>query len=89
MDTKKIYISEDCVTEILDDELIILNLVTGKYHTLNTFGIEIWNAVKAYNPSFDELIDYLCSKFDGEGIVEDTRKFLREMVDRKIFLTDL
>ena len=89
MDTKKIYISDDCVTEILGDELIILNLVTGKYHTLNAFGIEIWNAVKARHPSLDELIDYLCSMFDGEGIVEDTLKFVREMVDRKIFLTDL
>lgn len=89
MDTKKIRISEDCVTEILDDELIILNLVTGKYHTLNAFGIEIWNAVKAYNPSLNELRDYLCSKFDGEGIVEDTLEFVQEMVDREIFLTDL
>ena len=89
MDTKKIYISEDCVTEILDDELIILHLVTGRYHALNAFGIEIWKAVKAYNPSSDELVDYLCSKFDGEGIVEDTLKFVHEMVDRQIFLTDL
>lgn len=89
MDTKKIYISEDCVTELLADELIILHVVTGRYHTLNAFGMEIWNAVKANNPSPDELIGYLCSKFDGKGIAEDTLKFVHEMVDRKIFLTDL
>ena len=45
MDAKKIYISEDCVTEILADELIILHLMTGRYHTLNAFGMEIWNAI--------------------------------------------
>ena len=45
MNNKKLQISENCVSEKLDDELIILDLESGLYHSLNEIGYFIWKEI--------------------------------------------
>lgn len=84
MENKKIYISENSSSEMLDDELIILDLESGLYHSLNEIGSFIWEEIKNKNPSYDDLKKSISRKYIGENIIEDLNKFLEELKEKKL-----
>ena len=84
MDDKKLHISENCVSEKLDDELIILDLESGLYHSLNEIGSVIWEEIKDKNPSFDDLVKSISKKYIGENISKDSDLFLEELKEKKL-----
>ena len=84
MDNKKLHISENCVSEKLDDELIILDLESGLYHSLNEIGSVIWEEIKDKNPSFDDLVKSISKKYIGENISKDSDLFLEELKEKKL-----
>ena len=84
MENKKLYISENSSSEMLDDELIILDLESGLYHSLNEIGSFIWEEIKNKNPSCDDLKKLISQKYFGENIIEDLSKFLEELKEKKL-----
>ena len=84
MENKKLYISENSSSEMLDDELIILDLESGLYHSLNEIGSFIWEEIKNKNPSYDDLKKSISQKYIGENIIEDLSKFLEELKKKKL-----
>ena len=84
MKEKKFHISENCVSEKLDDELFILDLETGLYHSLNETGSLIWEEIKDKNPSYDNLIKSISQKYIGEKIFKDFDLFLEKLKEKKL-----
>ena len=84
MNNKKLQISENCVSEKLDDEVIILDLESGLYHSLNEIGSVIWEEIKDKNPSYDDLVKSLSKKYIGENISKDSDLFLEELKEKKL-----
>ena len=82
---KKIKITENCIAETLNDELIILNINSGKYHELNSIGKTIWQIVKNNHPSLEELIKELKKEFKSPDIESDCKNFIQIMVEKKLF----
>ena len=84
MNNKKLQISENCVSEKLDDEVIILDLESGLYHSLNEIGSVIWEEIKDKNPSYDDLVKSLSKKYIGKNISKDSDLFLEELKEKKL-----
>ena len=84
MDDFKIKISENCVSETLEDATIILNIDTGTYHELNTTGTLIWNEILNNNLLFSTIVAKLKRKFVKGEIESDVREFLQELLKKKI-----
>lgn len=86
MISKYLSISGNCVSERLDDELVILNLSTGKYHQLTKTGIFIWEIVSAEQITLDQLIVKAEVQFQGESIRDDIIAFVKVLLEKDIFV---
>lgn len=54
----KITISKSVVFQSIDEEKVVLNLETNKYHSLNQYGLIIWDLIdKEKNITFKALIE--------------------------------
>lgn len=55
-----ITISKSVVYQNIEDEKVVLNLETNKYHSLNHYGLIIWDFIDNNQPvAFENLIDYI------------------------------
>jgi len=53
-----ITISKSVVCQNIEDEKVVLNLETNKYHSLNHYGLIIWDLIDINQPvAFENLID--------------------------------
>ena len=86
MSDKNLSISANCVSEMLDDELVILNLDTGKYHQLTKTGIFIWETVLAEQITLEQLIVKAENQFQGESIRNDIIAFVNILLGKDIFV---
>ena len=86
MANKNLTISVNCVSERLDDELVILNLKTGKYHQLTKTGVFIWETVSAEQITLEQLIMKAENQFQGESIRNDIVSFVRTLLEKDIFV---
>ena len=86
MGNKSLSVSVNCVSEKLDDELVILNLKTGKYHQLTKTGIFIWETVLAEQITLEQLIMKAENQFQGESIRNDILSFVKTLLEKDIFV---
>ena len=86
MGNKSLSVSVNCVSEKLDDELVILNLNTGKYHQLTKTGIFIWETVLAEQITLEQLIMKAENQFQGESIRNDILSFVKTLLEKDIFV---
>ena len=86
MGKKNLSISVNCVSEKLDDELVILNLNTGNYHQLTKTGIFIWDTVLAEQITLEQLIIKAENQFQGESIRNDIFAFVKTLLEKDIFV---
>ena len=86
MRNKKLSISVDCVSEKLDDELVILNINTGKYYQITNTGIFIWESILAEQLTLDQLIAKAENQFHGESIRKDIDTFVTTLLEKEIFV---
>ena len=86
MISKNLSISVNCVSERLDDELVILNLSTGKYYQLTKTGIFIWETVSAEQITLDQLIVKAEGQFEGASIRNDIIAFVKVLLEKDIFV---
>ena len=86
MGGKNLSISANCVSENLDDEVVILNLKTGKYHQLTKTGIFIWETVSKEQITLDQLVMKAENLFQGESIRNDIISFVEILLEKDIFV---
>ena len=86
MNIKKLYHSQNCVSERLDDELIILNLETGKYHQLNDTGSFIWDLLGKRELSIEQIINEVQVHYKGCSIRDDVEHFINSLLDKGVFV---
>ncbi len=85
---KRLVVNDQCVSEEINNVLIILNISTGKYHELNEIGTIIWKQVKDHRPTKIELIKKIKEIFNDEdqALEEDCKLFLENLIKRELIL---
>ena len=79
----KFFPSENIVTSELDDEIIALNINTGKYFEIRGTAKIIWNYVSSGKDNYQDIFDEINSKFDeDENILStDLEDFLQKALE--------
>ena len=85
MNIKNLYINQKCVSEQLDDQLIILNIETSQYHELNSMGMKLWEEVEQGGRTREQLIKKF-NKGNNQIIKNDITKFLDSLIKRKLLI---
>jgi len=94
VDVNRVYApSEDVVARVIEDEIIIVPLVSGmgdmedELYTLNDSGRAIWDKLDG-KKTLKEIIGELTSEFDStaEEVQEDVTGFVQELLKRKMLI---
>ena len=80
----KIKISNKCFIEQFDDESIVLNIETNKYHSINNTGAKIVNELRDKIMPLDIFKKKI--KLYTDLTTEEIDQFIENMLDRKIFI---
>src|SRR5207344_1545381 len=75
------------IHEVLDDELVIVNLKSGSYYSLDRVGATIWHELDA-GASEGEILAVLQRDFDGEAaeVERTTAELLHELQREELIL---
>lgn len=65
MDERIIKKGEDTPWNIVDDEVVLLNLDSGHYYSLNNSGRHIWELLDGKN-KISDIIQAICTDFEVE-----------------------
>jgi len=71
--------SPQVISEVIDGEAIIINLVTGSYYSLDRVGSEVWSLVEASLP-VDRIMAELYRRYDGEA--DEIPEAVNELLER-------
>lgn len=77
-------ISKDILSKTVDNEEVLVDLISGTYFGLNAQGTFIWNHLKKGTPQQD-IFTLMNEEFlaDEAQIREDAEFFLKELLDKK------
>jgi hypothetical protein len=66
--------------ETIDDEVVVVNLSTGTYYSLDGVGVHVWEWIDGRR-SADDLVRIARVHFAGEGdaVAQSVRRFLAEL----------
>ena len=84
MKNKKLCVMKHCLSEDLGEELIILDIESGLYHSLNKTASIIWSEIKEKSPSLEELIKILKKDFNSARVFSDCNYFVKELLEKKL-----
>tara|TARA_B100001248_G_C27394840_1_gene464814 strand:- start:1176 stop:1442 length:267 start_codon:yes stop_codon:yes gene_type:complete len=84
MSEKKLIVNKCCNYELLNDEIIILNQETGKYHELNSTGKIIFSKIIEIQLSKKELIEKINEEYKDNINISEVDEFINDLFQRKI-----
>lgn len=66
----------------LEDALIVMNVDSGKFHTLADTGLEIWSLIDGARTE-SEIVEILSDRYevDPEVCAQDVARFVDQIVD--------
>jgi hypothetical protein len=75
----------DCVSAQVDDALVLLDLETLRYHSLNLTAAAIWNLLET-PMSTSAVAESLCERYEvaPERCAESVEKFLASLESRQL-----
>lgn len=75
--------------EAFDDEMVIINLDSGSYYTLNDTGRVIWEIVSA-GGALEQALAALSARFEDISAEQETRihAFVQGLVDEELIVVD-
>lgn len=81
--------SSDYIFSEVSEKMVMMNVITGAYVTLNETGESIWKLLET-EKTFTEIIESLASEYDAssERIEIGVKSFLDSMVESKVILFD-
>jgi hypothetical protein len=94
VDLNRVYVpSEDVVARVIEDEIIIVPLVSGigdmedEIYTLNETGRTIWEKLDG-KKKLKDIVEGLTSEFDSsiEELEKDVLGFVQELLKRKMLI---
>jgi hypothetical protein len=73
---------QDVVSEIIDEEAILINMVTGSYYSLESSACDVWKLLQKGSTDVDTLVQY----FDGDStkIRAELQSFLDELCNENL-----
>lgn len=79
--------NEQIPSTVLDGEVGLMSIGTGKYYALNTIGSDIWKVLEK-EITVDELITALTSEYDidNETCIAQVMPFLEKLISEGIVL---
>ncbi len=82
--------SSDVVSEVIENEAIIMNLRTGHYFSARSSASEVWEMVVAGRSDL-EMLAAVCSKYDVSSSVarHDLDVFLSEIIKYRLVYDEL
>ena len=86
MSEKKYTRKADIITADMDGELVMMDIMSGKYYNLGTTGGASWNLLESPK-TLDELVDALTSKYDVDRATckAQVEQFLKTGLERGLF----
>ena len=78
------------VSEKFDDEVVIINLDSGNYYSLEGVGFNIWSIIEN-GASLDKIIDWVMSQYDSsnpEEINKLVSQFVAELCEEDLITPD-
>jgi hypothetical protein len=76
-----ITINKSVVYQNIEDEKVVLNLETNKYHSLNHFGLIIWDLIDKNQPVvFESLIGLIKMNYTiKNNLTNDLKEYIAEL----------
>ena len=66
--SSRVRIPQGILSNLLEDELVLLNLNTGVYFSLDTVGTRIWQVIQAHQaPSLQAVRDTVLKEYDVDS----------------------
>jgi hypothetical protein len=77
--------SDDLAWRDVNNEMVVLNIHSGKYITFNNIGREIWLKITEGN-KIAEIVDDIVKDYniDREKVTEDVKEFIGDLVQKKV-----
>ena len=75
------------ISEIIDNEVIIINLDSGAYYSLRDTGAAVWQLIQN-GATLQQVIEQMCLNWDGaeQDIVDGVNQLLAELLQEKLLL---
>jgi hypothetical protein len=77
--------SEDYLSNEIDGEIVMMNIETGMYVSMNATGKSVWDILE--NPaSISDILTALTKEYeiDAETCQKDVTPFIEQMIEKKI-----
>ena len=89
MSEKKYTIKADIITADMDGELVMMDIMSGKYYNLGKTGGTIWNLLESPK-TLDELVDALIDKYDVDRATckAQTEEFMKTGLEHGLFFME-
>jgi len=77
------------IYEVLDGELVMINLETGNYYTMDQVGADIWTMVE-HGESVSQIISGLADRYkvSEEQVTQAVNEFIAELVVEELVVRD-
>lgn len=77
------------ILESFDDEMVIVNLESGSYYSLNTVGAEIWDLLEK-GATVEETVVFMSGLYNGnqDAIEVAVRNLIDELLQEELFVHD-
>ena len=84
-----IYRNPTAISSDLDGESVILDMESGKYHSLDTTGTRVWELLEG-KISFNDIVLKLMSEYSVEGqqCTTDVKEFINQLIDLGLVETE-
>ena len=81
--------SPKVIHQIFETEVVVVNLETGSYYSVEGAGIDIWRMLEAQR-SDDEIVSAMTLNSNGSTATdaENVRAFLREVAEEALVVSD-
>lgn len=85
----KLKVSSHCVYRELDGELVMLNLVSGRYFTLDEIGTRMWNLL-IEGRSTEEVVEAILADYDStpDQVSSDLSLLLEQLRANDLLIPD-
>lgn len=86
----RITINKSVVYQNIEDEKVVLNLETNKYHSLNHFGLIIWDLIDKNQPvAFESLIELIKINYTiKNNLTNDIKEYIAELKSHDLVIIE-
>lgn len=81
--------NEQLIAATMNEETVMMDVISGKYYNLGVTGGAIWNILEK-PAKLEDIVEALLQEFavDKETCMKQVAKFLEDAVEKGIFLKD-